>query len=374
MAGDRTTRRSFLAAIGTVAGGSLAGCAIGAPFNPDDETVAQPGQSTAPTPGSTAPPPQVSGDDGSVYTAVYRETIDSVATVRVETANGGGQGTAWVYAESYLVTNEHVVSGAADLSLWFTDVGWRDAQVIGTDVYSDLAVVDVDQLPSAATPLPLVAEPPPVGTQVVAIGNPFGLTGSLSTGVISGRGRTLDAPNNFSIPDAIQTDAALNPGNSGGPLVTLDGAVAGVVNSGGGENIGFAISAAMVERVVPALLADGSYDHPYLGVGIQPVTPRIATANDLPVRRGVYVDEVVDGGPSDGVLQGTTDARSVDDVRVPVGGDVILEMDGTPIPRRQNLSRFLALQTTPGDTVDVGIVRDGRRERVQVPIGTRPAP
>ncbi len=372
---QESSRRGFLATLGTVAAGGLAGCAVNSPSQ--EETPSQPpGQPAA---GATPMDPQDLRNpdqlaNGSAYTQVYRQTVDSVAAVRVESAGGASQGTAWVYDDTHLVTNEHVVSDARSVSVWFRTVGWREAEVVGTDVYSDLAVVEVTDRPAAAEPLSLVDDPVPVGTHVAAIGNPFGLTGSLTSGIVSGRGRALPAPNGFSIPDAIQTDAAVNPGNSGGPLVTLDGEVAGVINSGGGDNIGFAISAAMVRRVVPALIETGNYEHSYMGVSIQDVTPPLARANDLSVARGVYVHRVVPDTPSVGVFEDSTGEQTVGGQSVPTGGDVILVMDGVQIPNRQALSRFLALSTQPGDTIDVEVFRDGSRQTVQLTLGARPDP
>jgi S1-C subfamily serine protease len=209
---------------------------------------------------------------------------------------------------------------------------------------------------------------------VVAVGNPFGLSGSVSAGIVSGQNRTLPAANGFSIPDAVQTDAAVNPGNSGGPLVDLDGDVVGVVNAGGGDNIGFAISAAVVKRVIPALIQRGNYAHSYMGVELTSVTPPLVEANDLSTPWGVYIDSALPDAPADGVLEGSTGTRFVDGQRVPVGGDVVLRMDGTAIPTQQALSSFLALETSPQDTVDVEVVRDGRRQTVQLTLGRRPKP
>jgi S1-C subfamily serine protease len=274
------------------------------------------------------------------------------------------------------VTNEHVVGDARSVSVWFNGVGWQEGETLATDVYSDLAVVEAPDRPDDIERIPLVASEPPVGTEVVAIGNPFGLSGSLSAGIISGQDRTLPAPNGFSIPDAVQTDAAVNPGNSGGPLVNLDGELVGVVNAGGGDNIGFAISAAMVDRVIPSLIRQGSYDHSYMGVNIAPVTPPVIEANDLSVNWGVYIDNVVDGGPADGVLQGSTGTESIvtENRRIGTGGDVVYRMGGVDIPTQQALSMFLALEVRPGDTVDVEVLRDSRRETVELTLGSRPEP
>ena len=372
---QNVSRRGFLAALGTAAAGGLAGCSVNTPQR-DTPATDTPGDERASA--TPAAPQDVSDTEqltgGSTYTQVYREMVDSVAAVRVESLGGTAQGTAWVYEDDYLVTNEHVVSDVDGLSAWFDGVGWREGSVVGTDVYSDLAVFEVPEKPTGAVGLPLVESPPPVGAHVAAIGNPFGLSGSLTAGIISGRGRALPAQNGFSIPAAIQTDAAVNPGNSGGPLVTLDGEVAGVINSGGGDNIGFAISAAMVERVVPALIENGTYEHSYMGVEIRDVTPPVAEANALPVTRGVYVHEVVDGSPSAGVLQGSTGQRYLGGETVDTGGDVILSIAGQPIPNREGLSRVLALSTSPGDTVDVALIRGGSRRTVELTLGSRPSP
>jgi S1-C subfamily serine protease len=273
------------------------------------------------------------------------------------------------------VTNEHVVQNTENPYVWFTESGWREASGVGRDVYSDLAVIEVRNKPDEATALSLVDDPHAVGTSVAAIGNPFNFTSSFTTGVISGRNRNIQIPqSDFSIADGVQTDAALNPGNSGGPLVTLDGNVEGVVNSGGGDNVGFAISAAMVENVVPALIEDGEYEHSYMGVGLRDVTPRIIEANELPISWGVYIAQVLSGGPSDGVLEGASRDQEIRGRDVAVGGDVVVRMDDWTIPNRERLSAFLALETDPGDTIEVEVVRDDAREVVDLTLGSRPDP
>lgn len=390
---DPWSRRRLLGAVGSVLMGASAGCTISSPGRSTQTPSATPGGGTAnpesgsDTGGRTVNSVEPDAETGnrelrdetaeatSEVTEVYRDVVESVAAVRADSpGERAASGTAWVYDDGTLVTNEHVVSGAESVSVWFEATGWLEARVVGTDVYSDLAVVEADEMPESARPLRLSQREPPIGTQVVAVGNPFGLTGSISTGVVSGRNRALPAPNGFSIPDAVQTDAPVNPGNSGGPLVSMDGTVVGVINSGGGDNIGFAISAAMVRRVVPAIRSTGNYDHTYMGVSIQEVTPRLATANDLQIARGLYVHEVIDGGPADGVLQGTTGIEQIEGQEVRTGGDVLVEMGQTDISTQQTLSTFLALETSPGDTVEVTVLRDGRREQLLLELGTRPDP
>jgi len=209
---------------------------------------------------------------------------------------------------------------------------------------------------------------------VVAIGNPFGLSGSVSEGIVSGVDRTLEGANNFSIAAGLQTDAAVNPGNSGGPLVDLDGDVVGVINSGGGDNVGFAISSQLVQRVVPALIEDGNYDHPYMGVTLQNVSPLVAAANRLDDASGVYIDSTLPGGPAEGVLEGSTDTQRIEGVEVGVGGDIVRRLGDTPIATRGDLATYLALETSPGEAMDVTVQRDGSTETVSLTVGTRPEP
>ena len=375
MSSDQWSRRRLLGAVGTGLAAGLAGCSLDAPADTGATTDGGPAQYDEYT-----PPARGSDDETpstpSTYASVYRDVAPSVAAVRVQTERGTGSGTAWLYDRDFLVTNEHVVGDAGSVSVWFDGTGWQDAETLATDVYSDLAVVEAPNRPDDTDRLPLVASEPAVGTEVLAIGNPFGLSGSLSAGIVSGQNRTLPAANGFSIPDAVQTDAAVNPGNSGGPLVNLDGELIGVVNAGGGDNIGFAISAAMVDRVIPELIRSGEYGHSYMGVNIAPVTPRVIEANDLSVDWGVYIDNVVAGGPAVDVLQGSTgdETIAVNGRRLGTGGDVVYRMDGTDIPTQEALSTFLALETSPGDTIDVELLRDGDRRTVELTLGARPDP
>jgi len=363
------SRRRFLAAGGLATTVSIAGCVFGAPGTDGQSETEEP--SGFPQEYEEPPIEEDQQPAQSRWTEIYRDLIDSVAAVRMEGGRGGG-GTGWIYDEDYLVTNEHVVAAGDVPFVRFEDIGWREATIVGTDRYSDLAVLEVSGKPDDATPLSLVDREPPVGTEVAAVGNPFDLNGSFTTGIISGRDRNIDTPeSDFSIADGIQTDTALNPGNSGGPLVTQDGDVVGVVVAGQGDNVGFAISAAMVERVVPALTEDGNYQHSYLGVFLRNVTPRLIEANDLSVTWGVYISEVVESGPAAGALQGATAEEVVRGSRTPVGGDVVVRMDDWTIQNRERLSAFLALETSPGDTVEIAVVRDGERRTVETTLGAR---
>lgn len=361
MTGSRPTRRGFLGAVGAIALGGAAGCT--APVGSQ-----QTERSTSDTPPTETP------TGTSPYTQVYRETVDSVVLVQVTGPALGSQGSGFVFDEDgRVLTNQHVVADAEQIDLRSADGAWHTADVLGTDAYSDLAVLDVAGEP-VGPPLPFVETSPDIGTEVVAIGSPFGLERSLSVGVVSGANRSIPTRGGFTIPDAVQTDAALNPGNSGGPLVTLDGDAVGVIRSGGGDNIGFAVSAALAQRVAPALVERGRYRHPYLGIGVLDVTPPVASVNDLDQATGVLVTEVVEDGPADGVLRGSEDTRAVDGVDVPVGGDVIVALEGAPTRTSGELGRYLALQTSPDQTITVRIRRDGEETTVELTLGARPPP
>ena len=356
MPSNSLSRRQFLGALGVATAG-VAGCQ--SPGGTD----------------STAESQTESAADGTVYTAVYEEVSDAVVSIRVYQESGrSAQGSGFLIDGSHIVTNDHVVAGGDSFYVRFEDTDWREVSVIGTDVYSDLAVLEIDTPSQSATPLSFVDSDPSIGTRVVAIGNPFGLSGSVSAGIVSGVDRTLRGANEFSIADGIQTDAAVNPGNSGGPLVNLDGDVLGVINSGGGDNVGFAISAQLAQRVVPALIETGSYEHSYMGVRLRSVDPIVAEANELTEASGVYIDTVVSGSPSDGVLEGSDGNETIDGIQAPTGGDIVRRLDETPTPTRQDLATFLALETSPGDTIDVTLLRDGETQTVELTLGSRPTP
>jgi S1-C subfamily serine protease len=361
----RVSRRRLLAATGTALAGAFAGCS--SPTN---------GQTAVDGVDSIDAAPRGERQDGeSVYAQVYEATIDSVVLVSVADAeNGRGTGSGFVYDDNYLVTNEHVVGGVDAAEIQFSDGEWQTASVVGTDRYSDLAVLEVPDVPDYATPLPLAESDPAVGAEVVALGNPLGLDASVSRGIVSGVDRALPSPTGFSIPDAIQTDAALNPGNSGGPLVALDGTVEGVIFSTGGENVGFCISAALARRVFPALIEDDEYDHTFVGVTLTSVSPTVAEANNLQTARGVMVTDVFPDTPADGVLRAATDVTTVNGVRVPTGGDVVVRIDDRPIPDQSTLSSYLALETRPGDTISIGVVRNGVERSVDLTLAERPDP
>jgi S1-C subfamily serine protease len=387
--GRRRTRRGFLAAAAG-AGAALAGCAgridvrtetDPAPADPvsTDDPSDGPGVATASTgaggsagPTGTAEPPGEASD----YTRAYRSVAPSVTTVRVSTATGGGQGSGAIRDGRHVVTNQHVVAEAEHVSVVYSNGEYATAEVRGADPYADLAALRVPGgHPTDAPALSFAADDPAIGTEVIAVGTPLGVGESVSGGIVSGVDRSLPAPNNFTIADAIQTDAAANPGNSGGPLATLTGRPLGLVNSVRGNDITFAISGALMNEVVPALIEDGEYEHTFVGVSILGITPAVAEANGLATTRGVYVVRVLPDGPAAGALRGTDGERATAfGQQVPVGGDVILSVDGVDVADPGEFGSYLALETDPGDTIRLGVLRDGERTTARVTLGTRPAP
>ena len=309
------------------------------------------------------------------FTELYDETIDSVVELRTESTLMQGTGSGFVYHEDgFIVTNQHVVDGAQSVSVGFASGVWRDGTVVGSDVYTDLAVVRVDSLPSAAEPLPLAERNPEPGQPVAAIGSPLGFQGSITQGIVSGTNRSMPVSGGFAIPDTIQTDAAINPGNSGGPLVSLNGTVVGVNRAKAGDNIGFAISADVVQRVVPNIVENGSYDHSYMGISSIPVTPDLAAANDLNTTRGLMIVGVLEGGPADGALQPAEEGSGPDGEQAYVDGDVIVGIDDREIANQHELARYLLLHTQPGQAVQVTVLRDGERVTETISLAERPAP
>lgn len=374
------TRRGLLAAAGSGVA-ALAGCSApelgsGRPTSGDaDGDTAAPSADGTAASTTTATPTSTQSNGSNRYTRVYREVAGSVAILRLIGPTGyAGQGSGFAFDDEHFVTNQHVVEDASSVEVRFREGEWASAEVIGTDVYSDLAALRVPNIPAYATPVPLATARPVIGQEVLAIGSPFGLEASVTRGIVSGVNRSMPTEAGFTIADAIQTDAAVNPGNSGGPLVDLDGRTLGVVRSASGENIGFAISAALVDRVVPSLVETGSYAHPFLGIRLVTVSPAVARANDLERARGILVVEVLEDGPAAGVLQGSQGEESVDAVTVPTGGDVIVGLVGRSVDTDEELGSVLALQTSPGETIPVTVIRDGERRTLELTLGERPPP
>ncbi len=295
-----------------------------------------------------------------------------------------GQGSGFVWdLDGHIVTNAHVVEGADQVQVKFSDGTVTIAEVVGIDDHSDLAVLRIDP---EGYPLAPVArgniDDVTVGDRVAAIGNPFGFEGTLTSGIVSAIGRSIPALTSFSIPEAIQTDAVINPGNSGGPLLNQRGEVIGVnaqirVSDLGNTGIGFAIPISIVERVVPSLIVEGAYEHSYIGISGSTFSPICAEPLDLPKTiRGAYVVAILPGTPAARAgLRGGSDQIDTNLMGVcpaTVGGDLILAIDDQPVSRFDDLLIYLERHTSPGDTVTLTVLRNGEEREVDVTLTERP--
>jgi 2-alkenal reductase len=317
------------------------------------------------------------------------------AVVNIDVAGGSdmtefGSGSGFVIdQDGHIVTNNHVVEGADEIDVTFWDGTVAAAKLIGADPYSDLALISVKVEPARLTPLSLGdSDQVKVGQRVIAIGNPFGLIGTMTVGIVSGKGRTLPADvstgsaSSFSNPDIIQTDAAINPGNSGGPLLDSAGEVIGVnsairtdgtnrANSG----VGFAVPSNTVKRVVQQLQEKGRVSYPYLGVSIDNhfTTGELASALSLPATKGVIIASVVDGGPAERAgLRGGDRQVTVRGIPVRSGGDIITAIDGEAIDSFDEMIAFLAARKQVGQTVTVTLLRGSETLQVSITLDERP--
>ena len=326
-------------------------------------------------------------EEGSTLEALYQQVLPGVVAIRA----GSSLGSGFVFdGEGHVITNQHVVEGSSEVEVDFSSGFKAHGTVIGSDGDADVAVIQVEAPAEEIHPLAIGDSGTlNVGEQVVAIGNPFGLSGTMTLGIVSGLGRTQVASaspegGHFSTADIIQTDAAINPGNSGGPLFNLNGEVVGInqsirtetfndvtgnaVNSG----VGFSISINLVKRIVPFLIRDGKYEYPYLGVssagelGLAEIE-----ALGLNTFTGAYVISVTTGGPADqaGIRAGDT-PTSIPNLNG--GGDIITAFDGQPVHTFDQLLGYLTTNESPGDTVVLTILRDGQPMDITVTLGNRP--
>ncbi len=297
-----------------------------------------------------------------------------------------GSGSGFVYdAQGHIVTNFHVVEGADQLIVTLSNGAEYEAELVGEDPINDLGVIRGDAGVDRPPAVPIAdSDRVRVGQFVVAIGNPFGLEQTLTVGVISALGRIIQSPaDNRFIGEAIQTEAAINPGNSGGPLLDLQGRVIGVNSqiispSGASSGIGFAVASNTVRRVVPELIARGYYPHAWLGISSLPLNANTAqvfreAGVDIQANQGLLILDGVSGGPADQTgIRGGDRAVRIGRFSIPVGGDILVAIDGEPLQPSRDLTLYLDTQTEVGQQVEVTIIRDGAEQRLTVTLGERP--
>lgn len=317
-----------------------------------------------------------------VLPKIYNLTRYSVVLIKSRLSGSTAQGSGFVYDKAgYILTNYHVVQDALSIEVTFIDGTVTQATVVGTDPYSDIAVVRVNVSSSILHPLPLGdSSELQVGETVIAIGNPYGLSNSMTVGIVSQLERELSAPGSYIIVDVIQTDAAINKGNSGGPMLNLDGEVVGMntailTMTGEWQGIGFAIPSDTIRREVPELIQTGSYAHPLLGVQGTDLTPEIAQQMGLSnSTRGALIVAVTSGGPSAGVLRGGTRTVTISGREVKIGGDVIIEVEGQRVLAFYDVVLYIERNLHPNDQVTFKILRGTETLTVDITLGTRPAP
>ncbi len=360
--------------------------AIAAGWSGDDDDEPQLG---------TALSTPVSDDaDDSAVAQIYKRSADGVVSVRADRGegeadplglpipDGGGSASGSGFAidgEGHILTNAHVVDGAESVTVQVGEEREnRDAELIGMDPSSDVALLRVDDK-DGIQPLELGSSSQvEIGDPVVAIGNPFGLDRTVTTGIVSAKQRQIQAPNGFSITDVLQTDAAVNPGNSGGPLLDASGRVIGInsqiaTSGGGNEGVAFAVPIETARDVAEQLLDDGTVERAYLGITGGDLTPEAAEALGLSVERGVLVESVVQNGPADKAgIKGATGQTTLGGEAIPEGGDIIVELDGEKISGMDEvISAVNAAE--PGEEMKLTVVRDGEEREVTITLGKRPA-
>lgn len=343
--------------------------------------------------GSTTAPVVINNSAAldSTLVDLHNRVSPGVVSIIVMTDQGGAQGSGFVWdKQGHIVTNDHVVDGATSIEVDFADGFKARGNVIGTDIDSDLAVISIKAPESELVPIPLGdSDAVQVGQSVVAIGNPFGLSGTMTAGIVSAKGRTLtslrttNTGNAFSSGDVIQTDAAINPGNSGGPLLNLNGEIIGInraIQTSGTQTtgepsnigIGYAIPSKIVKKVIPVLISSGKYDYPYMGLSFMDnLTLDDIDALGLPQQTGAYVLEVTPGGPGDNAgIKAGTQTTSIQGLEA--GGDLVIAVDGHTVKQFSDLISYVLTERNPGDKIILTIIRDGQQKEVTLTLGKRP--
>ena len=317
---------------------------------------------------------------------IYDNAVPSVVAIRVERTQGlssAGVGSGFVWSEDgHIITNNHVVDGVDRIVVAFADGSEYRAELLGGDQASDIAVLKIDPGDRALRPLTLSdSDDLRVGQTAVALGTPFGHRFTMTTGIVSAVGRTVrSGSSSYSNPEIVQTDAPLNPGNSGGPLLNRAGEVIGInaqistptgVNSG----VGFAVPINTAKRVAPSLIQDGSYRYSYLGISAATLNPDLAEANSLPVNtKGALLVDIVRDSPADEAGLTAGERQNVDGTPYWIGGDVVTAIDDVPVTGIDDLVTYLVTETRPGDDIVLDLIREGgERAEVRVVLGARPS-
>ena len=318
-------------------------------------------------------------------TEIFERSEFGVVSISItkssELGGASGVGSGFVFdKEGHIITNNHVVKNAKKISVTFVDGISYSAHLVGTDPYADIAVIKLDVNPEKLHPLPIGdSSKLQVGEQISAIGNPFGLSGSMTSGIVSQLGRLLPIQGTFfSIPDVIQTDTAINPGNSGGPLLNMNAEVVGIntaiySSDGSFSGIGFSIPSDVVLKIVPTLITEGEFQHPWVGISSANISTDLAELLKLNDAKGVLIMTVIKDSPANKAgLRGSSETATFNEIEYTVGGDIILSADGKEIRQIDDLLIHLQREKNVGDTINLKILRDGKTIDIVLALEKRP--
>ena len=308
---------------------------------------------------------------------VVRIDVDKINSFR----EGNSVGSGFVFdLFGNIITNAHVIDNADNITVTFLDGSQYNASIVGMDKFTDIAVINVEEKPDYLHPLEIGdSSALKVGEPVAAIGNPFGLSGSMTSGIVSQIGRLLPSHDTgFSIPNVIQTDAAINPGNSGGPLLNMNGEVMGIntaIQSGTGQSagIGFAVPSNTISKVVPVLITEGKYSHPWIGISGQDINPDLAKIRNLNHSKGFLIVTVIPDSPAEMAgLKGVSEIEKIDNKEYPKDGDIIISVDGKEVRKISDILIHLQEEKSVGDEMILGIIRDGEQMDIILTLVVRP--
>jgi len=375
-------RRIGALAIPAIVGAGVALGVVGATvgFGGDATIIRESSPGITATPAASVAVAEAEDDgpaDARSVSEIVRRESPAVVLIEAGGANGqGGLGSGFLIdRDGHVLTNAHVVEDSKTTTVTFSDGTERTARILGVDTSTDLAVLKIPRVPEGIQPVRLGSSGAlVVGQDVVAIGNPYGLERTATTGIVSALERTIEAPNGFAIQNAIQTDAAINQGNSGGPLFDRAGRVIGMntqiaSQNGGNVGLGFAVPIDTIAPIARSVIEDGTPKHAWIGITGRELTPALAGKLGLEGRRGVLVAEVADGGAAKAA--GIVAARD-GDAEVPRGADLIIAVNGTPVEDMADVSRAVASRTV-GERISVTVLRDGEERTVQMTLRDRPA-
>ena len=316
---------------------------------------------------------------------LFEKSEEGVVRIDVVKINsfreGNSVGSGFVFdLFGNIITNAHVIDNADNITVTFLDGSQYNASIVGMDKFTDIAVINVEEKPDYLHPLEIGdSSTLKVGEPVAAIGNPFGLSGSMTSGIVSQIGRLLPSHDTgFSIPNVIQTDAAINPGNSGGPLLNMNGKVMGIntaIQSGTGQSagIGFAVPSNTISKVVPVLITEGKYSHPWIGISGQDINPDLAKIRNLNHSKGFLIVTVVPGSPAEMAgLKGVSELKMIGDKEYPADGDIIVSVDGKEVRKISDILIHLQEEKSVGDEMILGVLRDGEVMHIILVLIERP--